>query len=291
MKRFKRIYIEITNVCNMACDFCPVTKRKSDFMTLERFDQVTTQIQPFTDYIYLHIKGEPLLHPKLEAILDIAGKKNLKVQITTNGTLIEERKDLLLRQAAIRQMNLSLHSFDENGGEGDASSYLMPILAFVAQANEETQMIISLRFWNLNEDNAINTSLDKNREMLTQIETYFNVEEPILSRVQPGRGVKIRDRIYVNQDHVFDWPSMSAPEDDAKGYCHGLSDQIGILVDGTVVPCCLDGEGDISLGNILEESFDAIIESPRAKAMLQGFRERKALEELCRKCGYRKKFG
>ena len=89
----------------------------------------------------------------------------------------------------------------------------------------------------------------------------------------------------------FDWPDLAAPDGGEGVFCHGLRDQLGILCDGSVVPCCLDHEGDITLGNLFTQSMEEILESPRAKAIYEGFSQRKAAEELCRKCGYARRFG
>ena len=63
--------------------------------------------------------------------------------------------------------------------------------------------------------------------------------------------MKIADRIFINQDYEFQWPALHEEEDDGKGFCHGLRNQAGILANGTVIPCCLDGEGVINLGILM----------------------------------------
>lgn len=291
MKRYKKIYIEITNVCNLHCDFCPQTKRKPEFMKVDLFSTILDQIKPYTEYIYLHVKGEPLLHPEIDKLLDISYEKGFKVNITTNGTLIQKVKDKLLSKPALRQINFSLHSFDGNEGAQKKEEYMNNILSFTRVAVEQTQMLIAYRFWNYEEDNSINKEKKINNEMLTTIENEFNLPYKIQEQVTPGKGIKIMDRIYLNQDHQFKWPDLKEEEDEGEGFCYGLRHQVAILVDGTVVPCCLDGEGVIALGNVNIATFPEIIESERASQIVDGFSNRKAVEELCRKCGYRKKFG
>ncbi|MDF2842051.1 MAG: radical domain protein [Herbinix sp.] len=291
MKKYKKVYIEITNVCNLQCDFCPTTKRKSAFMKVDLFSKILDQIKGHTEYIYLHVKGEPLLHPELDKILDISYEKGFKVNITTNGTLIHKVKDALLSKPALRQINFSLHSFDGNDGANNKEEYLNNILSFSREAVQKAHMLIAYRFWNYEEDNSINREKMINNEMLVTIEKEFNLPYNIQEQVTPGKGIKIMDRIYLNQDHQFQWPDLKEEEDDGEGFCYGLRHQVAILVDGTVVPCCLDGEGVIALGNINVTTFSEIIESERASQIVEGFSNRKAVEELCRKCGYRKKFG
>lgn len=290
MKKIKKFYIEITNVCNLACSFCPQTKRKPEFMEIETFNKILVQIKPFTDYLYFHVKGEPFLHPKLDQLLDICHEKGFKVNITTNGTLINQVKDKILMKPALRQINISLHSFYGNEKYDKKEEYINNILSFVKEARAKTDIIISLRLWNLEQDNEANLETKRNRELLEVIEKEFDLNYKILEKVTTNRGFKIADKLYLDQEHEFQWPDLKEEEDDGIGFCYGLRNQAAILVDGTVVPCCLDGEGVINLGNINNQNFAEIIESERATNIIDGFSKRRAVEELCRKCGYRKKF-
>ncbi|WP_209124907.1 radical SAM/SPASM domain-containing protein [Alkalihalobacillus sp. BA299] len=291
MKKFKKFYLEITSVCNLACSFCPPTERQKQFISVEDFSKRLDQIKPYTDYIYLHVKGEPLLHPKIDQLLDISHEKGFKVNITTNGTLLRKAKHKIMNKPALRQMNFSLHSFDGHEGSTDKEGYVGTILDFIKEATSQSSLIVSLRLWNLTEDNLSNLQKMRNREVLQIIEQEFNLDYKIEEKVVPGTGVKIAERIYLNQDIEFKWPSLHEEEDDGKGFCHGLRNQAGILANGTVIPCCLDGEGIINLGNINDKPFSEIIEGERANQLYDGFSRREAVEELCRKCGYRKRFG
>ncbi|WP_150265091.1 radical SAM/SPASM domain-containing protein [Paenibacillus tepidiphilus] len=290
MRTFKKVYIEITSVCNLACSFCPPTERTKNFMKPETFSGILDQVKPHTDHIYLHVKGEPLLHPRVSELLDIAHDKGLKVNITTNGTLIHKAGPKLLGKPALRQMNFSLHSFDGHEGSENREGYLREIIAFAQEASAQG-VLISFRLWNLTQDNMTNLERQRNRETLAVLEEAFGLDYRIEEKVVPGSGVRIAPKIYINQDHEFRWPALSEPEDDGKGFCHALRSQAAVLVDGTVVPCCLDGEGVIGLGNLHETPFSQIVEGERANALVYGFSRREAVEELCRKCGYRQRFG
>lgn len=290
MKRFKKFYIEITNVCNLHCEFCPQHRRALKFMGEEEFSHLLDEIKPYTDYIYLHVKGEPLLHPKLEELLVISKEKGFYVTITTNGTLIPKVSDILIKSSAIRQMNISLHSISQNEDYGQKDNYMKNILEYTSEAIAHSNMIISYRFWNLEQDNEVNLTENKNKEYLEAIEEYFSLPYKIQDKITLGNGIKIAERIYLNQDPIFEWPDIKKEEDDGKGFCYGLRNQIGVLADGTVIPCCLDGEGVIHLGNVFEEDFGNILKSQRVTAMYEGFSNGIAVEELCRKCGYRKRF-
>lgn len=290
MKKLKRIYIEITNVCNLACDFCPQTNRQPEFMKVETFNKILEQIKPHTDYIYFHVKGEPLLHPEIDEFLDLSYEKGFKVNITTNGTLINKVKDKLINKPALRLINFSLHSFDGNEGGTNKEEYMSNIISFVKEDIGNTNILASLRLWNLEEDNTRNLEKQKNRCILEIIEQKFNLPYKIEEKIEPGRGIKISDRVYLNQDFEFEWPDLEKDEDKSKGFCHGGRSHMAILVDGTVVPCCLDGEGVINLGNIHETPFNEIVQGQRANCIVNGFSNGEVIEELCRKCGYRKRF-
>ena len=284
------MYVEIISVCNLACSFCPSTIRDANIIKLDAFNDILDQIRPHTKYIYLHVKGEPLMHPRIDQLLDAAHAKGFKVNITTNGTLIKKNAKKLLGKPALRQINFSLHSFDGHEGSENREKYLGDILEFVREAKEYST-IISYRLWNLQQEHRNDLAKRRNRETLEILENEYNLDFKIEEKVQPGKGVKITKNVYLNQDHEFRWPSLLAPEDEGKGFCHALRSQAAILVDGTVVPCCLDGEGVINLGNVKEKSFSEIVDGERANNLVDGFSRREAVEELCRKCGYRQKFG
>ena len=290
MKTFKKFYIEITSVCNLACSFCPETKRQAQFLKPERFRHILDEIKPHTDSIYLHVKGEPLLHPRIDELLDISAEKGFKVNITSNGTLLHKNREKLLNKPALRQMNFSLHSFDGHEGSTDKEGYVRKVVSFAKEAARDHGVLISFRLWNLTEDNATNLARRRNRDILEMIEREFELDYRIEEEFRRGKGIKLAERIYLNQDHEFKWPKLTEEEDLGRGFCHALRNQAGVLVDGTVVPCCLDGEGVINLGNIHEKPFSEIIEGERANRMYDGFSRREVVEELCRKCGYRQRF-
>lgn len=290
MKTFKKVYIEITSVCNLACSFCPPTERAKGLIKVDQFNHILDEIRPHTKYIYLHVKGEPLLHPRLHELLDAAHAKGFRVNITTNGTLINKQRPKIIGKPGIRQMNFSLHSFDGHEGSENREKYLGDILDFVKD-EQNKNVIFSFRLWNLQRENQTDVDRRKNAETLEILEKEFNLPYKIEERVEPGKGIKIAHNVYLNQDHEFRWPSLLEKADEGKGFCHALRTHAAILVDGSVVPCCLDGEGVINLGNVHEQKFGDIVGGERATNIVDGFSRREAVEELCKKCGFRQKFG
>ncbi|MBE6062903.1 MAG: radical SAM protein [Clostridium butyricum] len=284
MRKFKKVYIEITNICNLNCDFCPKTSRKLKFMEKDAFEKVIKSVKPYTDYVYFHLMGEPFLNKNLETFLNICKENNLKVNITTNGTLINEVKDILLNAKALRQVNFSLHSFEANDTNMNFNNYINNIINFVKEANEKTEAICTLRLWN--QDMKYKASNNMNVGILTLLEEEFHVNDNIKEVLKEKNTFKLRDRVYINMGQKFKWPSLNIEEIGERVFCYGLRDQIGVLVDGTVVPCCLDSDGSIALGNIFEQDLEEIINGDRAKAIYDGFSGRKAVEDLCKRCGF-----
>jgi radical SAM protein with 4Fe4S-binding SPASM domain len=257
-------------------------------MSVETFTKILEQIKPHTKHIYLHVKGEPLLHPELDKLLDISYEKGFKVNITTNGTLIHMVGGMLLTKPGVRQINFSLHSISGNKEFNDEETYVNNILSFIKEAMEKSEMFISLRFWNL--DNTVQSETRKNNNILEHIESDFDLPYKIQEAQGLERGIEIANRVYINQARQFTWPSLDENKYSSCGFCYGLRNQAAILVDGTVVPCCLDGEGVINLGNINSTAFSDIIQSQRANNIAHGFLNKRVVEELCLKCEYRRRF-
>ena len=251
MKRFKKVYIEITNVCNLSCEFCPKTKRALTYTDPKKFESILKAVRPYTDYIYLHLMGEPTLHPKLETLLALSKEEGLKVNLTTNGTLLKKVESILLKADALRQINISLHSFESNENKRDIDTYLDDVMGFILKAVNTTKIICSIRLWNM-DDEALKGKNELNTYILNRLQEGLQAEVDIKEALKDKSGIKLRNQIYLNMAKKFEWPDQDKEELEEEVFCYGLRDQIGILVDGTVVPCCLDSEGCIDLGNIFE---------------------------------------
>ena len=280
--RFKKVYLEITNVCNRSCAFCPGTRRRPEFMDEARFSLLLEKLAGWTEYLYFHLMGEPLLHPALGRFLDLAGERGFRVILTTNGTLLDTAGPALLTAPALHKVNLSLHSFEANRA-GDMEAYVNQCAAFARQAGDRG-ILVNLRLWN--RDSATRQGLNQqNHRVLDLLERVF--PRPWT----PSRGgVRLADRVFLNWGEIFNWPDPTAAREEARHGCYGLRDQIGVLADGTMVPCCLDCNGDLPLGNLLTQDLGEILETHRAKTMLEGFRRGEAVEALCKRCGYAERF-
>ena len=288
MTRFKKIYIETTNICNLSCNFCPKTSRKLGFMGIESFNEIINKIKGYTNHIYLHLMGEPFLNKNLETFLKIAKEADLKVNITTNGTLINRVKDVIINSKAVRQINISLHSFEANDNDIEFNKYINNILDFINESTEKSETICALRLWNIDtEELKANNNL--NSQIINLIQDKLNLEINLIEELKEKKRLKLKDKVYLNMAEKFSWPDANLSLISEDVFCHGLRDQIGILLDGTVVPCCLDSEGKIPLGNIFDKSLEQIISSERARNIYDGFSRRRAVEDLCKRCGYAKR--
>ena len=276
--RFQKVYVEISNLCNLSCAFCPGTRRQKRAMTEDELAQLLPKLRPYTNFLYFHLMGEPLCHPKLGTFLELAGDAGFKVILTTNGTLLSKQQSLLLESRALHKINISLHAFEANDLDIPFEAYLRRCFDFGKAA--EGKVLVAYRLWN-------NGGADeKNEEIKTMLAQYFPKEW-----VQERRGIRIGERVYLEHGDKFDWPDLTAADGGEHVFCYGLRDQIGVLCDGTVVPCCLDHEGDLALGNLFHQDMEEILASNRAKSIYEGFSNRKAAEELCRRCGYARRFG
>lgn len=276
MAVYSRVYVEITNICNMRCSFCHGHSRQPGRMDEIMFARILAQLADQTKYIYYHLMGEPTLHPELPRFIRMATEAGFLSIITTNGTLLSKRQQELI-DAKPHKFNISVHSFE--GEEQTAfENYVNEIADFADKANQ-AGIIVNFRLWNKGFDGG------RNEKILE-----------ILRRKLPGqwaentRGYRIREKLYLEWGDRFGWPDKDGQIQGDDVFCHGMKDHFGILCDGTVVPCCLDSDGIINLGNILRQNISEILSSPRAVSMIRGFERRTASEDLCRRCPYARRF-
>ena len=285
MRKFKQIYVEITNVCNLNCSFCPKNSRPKKFMTLEEFDKVTDEISPLTNTICLHLMGEPLLHPNIKEIFEICNQKNLSVYLTTNGTLIKQNLDLL-RTGCAKRISVSLHSFEANANSNSLEEYLENTISSCKEISDNSQTYIEFRLWNESSDKNAKNTLNKN--IVDKINEIFNTN---IVAENSQQNISINKNIYISFADIFEWPiNTENKEKSSQKFCYGLRSHFGILCDGTVVACCLDSEGKLALGNIFESKITDILNTPRAQNIYKGFANRNTVEEFCKTCTYANKF-
>lgn len=287
--KFLRTYIEISNICNLQCTFCPEVERDKKILSPKQFETILKKVAPFSDQISLHLMGEPLAHPEFESILKICEEEKVQINLTTNGVLLSKYDfGIFLKSKALRQINFSIHSYKDNFPGKDLRPYLFDILTFSKMAlKDKPELYINFRLWNLLETDVMR---EENQEIIDHISEFFQV--PINERIDVTfkKNKNLIGRIYFHFDSRFKWPSFHDPERGNKGFCHALSQQIGIHADGTVVPCCLDKEAGIPLGNLLHQDLAEIMGSEKFIKIKDGFKRHELTEELCRKCTYITRF-
>lgn len=285
---FQKVHIEVTNICGLACSFCPPKIKPSKTIELKFFKQILTQLQGKTRLLAFHVFGDPLTLSNLDAYLNVAHEKNFEVELTTSGYYLQKTDTKTLFHPTVRQVNISLNSFNKNSLSMSFEEYMQGIFsACEYKLQNASDPFINLRLWNLDESLS---EVEFNQKLFKSLQEHFDVEIDSWGIYEKKlKSFRLAPKILLHFDRYFEWPSLQSTHE-SDGYCYGLQSHFAILADATVVPCCLDAEGVISLGNLHEKSLDEILHSERAQNMLEGFRANKAVEELCKKCSYKDRF-
>lgn len=285
---FHRVHIEVTNICGLACSFCPPKLQPSKSMPLSFFENILTQLQGLTKELAFHVMGDPLTLSNLDEYLDISKKKGFEVTLTTSGYYLKNTSSGTLFHPAVRQINISLNAYNKNSLNLTLDDYMNSVFDLCKEKlAHHPKPFINLRLWNFDEACS---EIDFNSDLFKRLEETFGIELDInkLYKERP-KSIRLDSKVLLHFDSYFQWPSMDSSHN-TQGTCYGLKSHIGILADGTVVPCCLDGEGVINLGNLHETSLDDVLSSSRATNMREGFEKGEAVEELCKKCSYKDRF-
>lgn len=275
--KIKRIYIEITNICNLSCSFCAKHNREYKYLSLEEFEYILKQAKNYTDFIYLHVQGEPLSHPHFNEILDLCDTYQMHVQLVTNATFLNQYLDLY-KHPSIRKVSLSLQSIEYQ--KVDLDTYMNTILSFVQACITENKPIVELRFWRNDQ-----YELTKTKALLERLN-----QEYTLSLTERKNHYRISENVYVDFDNMFTWPDITSNALSQNGTCLGAKQQIAILSNGDVVPCCLDTDAHVLLGNIFKQSLDEIFNDEPYKQLVKEFNDHKIHNPFCLRCTYRLRF-
>jgi MoaA/NifB/PqqE/SkfB family radical SAM enzyme len=288
LPHFQRVNVEITNVCNLRCSFCAPSARPPQRLSVPAFRGLAEQLVGLTDEVVLHVLGEPLTHPDLANILAAAAAVGLPVHVVSNGVLLAAEPAELMLQPIVRQVSVSLQSAADGLPEAGFAEYLERVLAFCDRAaSQRPDLYLNLRLWGAQ---GPYTGIDDVR-LAERLSQHFGRDLRSLQvDVRRRKNVPLRGRQYLHFDSRFTWPRLDLPEGNAAGTCHGLSGHFGILADGTVVPCCLDAEGVLALGNAFTTPLLEILQSERAQRLRAGFAVGRRVEALCRRCSFVERF-
>ena len=265
----RRCYLEITNACNLRCSFCTLDKG-NDFLELEEIRRILPMIREVTEYLYLHILGEPLLHPHIEEILDLTDELSFKVQLVTNGTLLPDHP-FLLSHPSLRKLSVSLHALNEFGSPEAVFKAVERLLS------SDRECIVELRFYDKKRLNG---------PLRGFYEEIMNRYHPVMD--QSGTW-KLMEKTYLREEELFKWPELRDPFVSERGRCLA-TEMIAINAKEEVTMCCLDPYAWNSMGNLKEKDLHEILESEKYKELLESLRGNRKLSELCSKCTYRKRF-
>jgi len=295
MAKLQKIHIEITNVCNLKCSFCPSVDRDARFMAPAAFEQVLLKVKDHSQWVCLHLMGEPTAHPQFAEIVERCHFYQKKVYLVTNGLLMPRHTALLQGQGFFHQINFSLQSYWDNFPDRDIKPYLESLLQVSNLVfQNEPHVYVNFRFWDRGHES------EKSKQAIQYILEHYNLNldvERLLAGEHFDQNRKrflLAPRHYLHFDQRFAWPSkQSNPDYGLRGRCQALKTHAGVLVDGTVVPCCLDSEGELALGHLLENqasSFSEILGGRRAQNLRHGFTQGRRLEDLCRHCDFINRF-
>lgn len=290
----KSLYIEITDACNLRCSFCPSSDcrheagsgQSHNFMSSTLFRQcIAGAIEAGIENVYLHVLGEPTLHPGFALFLKEIETAGLSLTLVTNGTTIGRVMHKILDCPAVRQVNFSTHAYAELPRD-DARGHLENVLDFCRMAlAARPGMYINLRLWNIGDS----TAGDWNSFAISRINETFGTQVAPGNFCSRHKSFPVTGRLYIHEDSRFEWPGAASLE--KKGTCHALDTHVAILHDGRVVACCLDYSGQITLGNIADQSLPKILGSPTARNIREGFKKHELRHPFCQSCSYCKRFG
>jgi radical SAM protein with 4Fe4S-binding SPASM domain len=264
---FQRIYIEITNTCNLNCSFCVKNNRIAKLMNRNEFNHVLDEIKGYTNHVYLHVQGEPFLHPDLRLFLDDCYNKEFKVHLVTNGTLLYTVDKDFYTHPALTQLSISLHSAQMNLND---KNYI--ILHDLIQTIDSLNVSLFLRLWTFKDTKLVDSLIDP-----------YQVE-------YSGKRIRVKKNLFIDLDEEFEWPNLNSPFQSINGTCHAGTKMMAILSNGDISPCCLDANGILKVGNIFLDTFANALKNPKYIDIIQGFKKRQCVESLCQNCTFRLRF-
>ncbi|MGL2390909.1 radical SAM/SPASM domain-containing protein [Helicobacter pylori] len=278
-KLFKKIYVELSDICGLQCSFCPNPKNIRGVMPLKLFEKVCKEVAPLTPIITLHVLGDPCKLKNLNRYLSTAKRFSLKVDLVTSGVYLHDFETLL--QDAIYQISISLDAGLDHHNKLNQHRYIQKILEFCRYKFEKNSEV----FLNLRIQDG---TLDKHQNLIKPFLESFECVS--LEGLKSQGRVRLFKKSFLNIQKTFKWPNLNAPnplnQKSKIPYCYGLIKQVAILSNGVVVPCCMDTQAHINLGNLNHMPLKDILNSQKSIAIKTHFLNGEALELLCKNCSY-----
>ncbi len=313
-----RLHMELTNVCDFSCEFCPDSKmkRQRGFMNVEMAKAIIDDVSKtgIAKLVVFHVMGEPTLHPNLVDIAEYANSKSVDVCITTNGGNM--KKDLFnaLIKANVKNIILSLQTPDENtfslrGAKGlsfqEYAEHITSIARIFINNGHKTELTINFLSSPLRkliipiakEFNIADTSKKLRYHLKTWADRILkstNLERHssgIQKQINRARCFKentvvISDRLSFHTRIVGDWAThFDQKVVEAKfGYCPGIQENFGILWNGDYTFCCTDHNGMTSTHNYSDTSLHDYLKHELVQNTVKGFERYRVLHPYCKQC-------
>jgi len=313
------IFIEITNYCNMGCSFCPspILERPRLFMDENLFYKIIDEIkkEKITDTVYFHLMGEPLLHPKVFDFMKYTFNNGFKIILVSNISSIRTRRmEIRSILQYVNYLVISLQSFDEESFKEKKTEkisfeeyidLIKNVISTKYANNFKVRISIQIienskvKFKNYLRDIRL---LSNNSELKQFMDKYFtSFFKTIANKYQlnhkPMEAQKLNyknfyyqpfDNVSISTRAVTTWANNMNESNKIRpaivGKCDALHKQIGILANGEVVPCCLDYDGNIVLGNCQVDPLTEIMNSGQYQKLKEGFKKGRLYHSYCKKC-------
>ncbi|GAA7920866.1 radical SAM/SPASM domain-containing protein [Helicobacter pylori] len=278
-KPFKKIYIELSDICGLQCSFCPNPKNIRGVIPLELFEKVCKEAAPLTPIITFHVLGDPCKLKNLNHYLSTARRFSLKVDLVTSGVYLCDFETLL--QDIIYQISISLDAGLDNHNKLNQHRYIQKILEFCRyKCEKNSEVFLNLRIQD--------STLEKHQNLIKPFLESFECVS--LETLKSQGRTRLFKKSFLNIQKTFKWPNLNAQnslnQESKTPYCYGLIKQIAILSNGVVVPCCMDTQAHINLGDLNHTPLKDILKSQKAMAIKTHFLKGEALELLCKNCSY-----
>ncbi|MGD1904930.1 MAG: radical SAM/SPASM domain-containing protein [Leptolyngbyaceae cyanobacterium] len=317
----ERLHIEVTNVCNFKCEFCPdaIMERRRGHMDVALLERLLTEVadHQLANIVTFHLMGEPLIYPHVFEGIAMAVERGLKLHLTTNGSTFHLRPDHIeaLVASQIPKVTISLQTpdpqtFTLRGAPPrlEPEAYFDGITQYV-RANlqaAESPTRIHIKFLDTTPHpflvphkpmHIVEGKAAMREELMRWAERLLSglddapdaqAVERAIARHKPGRWqlIPLHPKLVLETFPLDSWGNVESSQVTPAhfGYCNGVSGQAGVLYDGTVVPCCKDYEGQIPLGNAQDIPLRDILAGPSACGLKKGFDRLKVNHPVCQRC-------
>ena len=316
---FRKVFIELTNHCNMSCDFCPdsIMTRKRGFMDLDLAKRIINELseKDMTRSIDFHLMGEPMLHPHYAELATYVHEKGLNAVLYTNCTLLNKKNISKLVSIPLSGMVLSVQSsnagafINRRARNINFEDYIKGVESFVhSWINSRNRTPLSIHYMTGLQDNSPGKELIKNRQECIDILSYWR---DFLHKIDPDSVEKYHFLPKVNLNNLWSqymiypgisvffkychtWDGQMLPagyqvRPNSRGICKEIIDRnkmssFAILWNGETTYCCSDYDGSLELGNVSGRSIEDVYFGDKASHIRDMAEKEKIVHPTCQSC-------